>query len=353
VTDATPRAGIVALLALFLLPGGCAAGAGGPRVVLVTLDGVRWQEVFRGADPALGGASGGSIEERRRALMPFLWGTVAAQGQLFGNQDRNSRMEVANRFRVSYPGYHDLLCGFASPVIVGNQRVPNPDVTVLEWLQRQPAFAGKVAAFAAWNVFDAILNRGRSGLLLDVGQTLPPRPTVLERLRAETPPPWKDGVYDAFVFRAAKEYLDANDPRVLYIALGDTDEWAHAGRYDRYLDAVRRSDGWLRELWEALSTRASYRGQTSLIVTTDHGRGAGPGDWAKHDAAVAGAEAVWAAVIGPGTPALGERHDDEPLSSAQIAATVAALVGEDFRAAVPAAAKALPLGPAAPYQAGR
>ena len=262
---------------------GCAAGAAGPRVVLVTLDGVRWQEVFRGADAALGGGGGGgSPEERRRELMPFLWGTIAAQGQLFGNQDRASRVALANPFHVSYPGYHELLCGFASPFIRDNLRIPNPSVTVLEWLNRRPGFAGQVAAYTSWDAFSLILNRARSGLVVDVGSPVPPRPTVFQRLRAEALPPWKDSVYDAFVFHSAMEHLQTRDPRVLYLALGDTDEWAHAGRYDRYLDAVRRSDRWLRELWETLSTRRGYRGQTSLLITTDHGRGDGAQAWGQH-----------------------------------------------------------------------
>jgi hypothetical protein len=332
------------LASVLLVLVGCASGGGGPRVVLVTLDGVRWQEVFRGADPALGAAAGGSVEERRRALMPFLWGTVAAQGQLLGNQDRGSRVALANPFRVSYPGYHELLCGFASTVIHDNERIPNPDPTVLEWLQGRPGFGGRVAAFTSWDAFPAILNGPRSRLTIDAGTPLPARPTLLQKLRAEAPPPWRDSVFDAFVFHGALQYLEANDPRVLYMALGDTDEWAHAGRYDRYLDAVRRSDRWLGELWASLSARPGWRGQTSLLVTTDHGRGDGPDGWGRHGAEVPGAENVWVALIGPGTAPLGERRDHEPFTLAQVAATVGALAGEDFAAAHPKAARPLPLG---------
>jgi hypothetical protein len=356
------------LRALVLVAGGvavgCASAGGGPRVVLVTLDGVRWQEVFRGAEVGLeaGGSSPGdagvpagadagagdgaglaAAERRRRERMPFLWETVATQGQIFGNQDRGSRVTVANAFRVSYPGYHELLCGFASPFIRDNLRIPNPNLTVLEWLNRRPGFEGRVAAYTSWDAFGAILNRWRSGLVVDAGTALPPRPTLIERLRAEALPPWKDSVFDAFVFHAAMQYLQAQQPRVLYIALGDTDEWAHAGNYRRYLDSVRRSDRWLRELWETLSREDGYRGRTSLLVTTDHGRGDGAQGWGQHGSEIPGAEGVWVAVIGPGTPALGERRDHPPLTLAQVAATVGALAGEDFAAAAPKAAPSLPL----------
>jgi hypothetical protein len=322
---------------------GCAHEAAGPRVVLVTLDGVRWQEVFRGADPGLGsaGPGGNSAEEKRRALLPFLWGTVARQGQIFGNADRGSRVGLANPFRVSYPGYHELLCGFSSALIRNNLRIPNPDRTVLEWLHTRPGFAGSVAAYASWDVFGEILGGGRGGLAIDVGKPSV-RPSVIERLRVEARPPWKDSVYDAFVFHAAMDYLRAKQPRVLYVALGDTDEWAHAGNYERYLDALARADRWLQELWQEVSTRPAYRGRTSLLITTDHGRGDGLQEWGRHGAEIVGADSVWVALMGPQTPALGERQNHAPLTLSQVAATVGALVGEDFAGANAQAAPALP-----------
>ena len=133
--------------------------ADGPRVVLVTLDGVRWQEVFRGADAGLLAATATraspvtlaaylrpGAQAARRALLPFLWDTLATRGQLFGNADRGSAVRVTNAARISYPGYHEMLTGFTRASITDNRPLPNPDVTVLEWLHRRPGFAGSVAA---------------------------------------------------------------------------------------------------------------------------------------------------------------------------------------------------------------
>jgi hypothetical protein len=78
----------------------------------------------------------------------------------------------------------------------------------------------------------------------------------------------------------------------------------------------------------------------SLIVTTDHGRGVGEA-WRGHGGDVAGAEAVWIAALGPGIAGLGEGH--APLVLAQVATTVAAPAGDDFRVAAPRAAPPLPL----------
>src|SRR5687768_1677035 len=131
------------LVLLACLAAACASGGSEQRLILVTIDGTRWQEVFRGADEAMWptkGTSGPlpyrgtSAEERRRALMPFLWDMVVARGQIFGDADAGSVFNVQNPHRVSYPGYHDLLSGFTSPDISNNDKVPNPDLTVLAWL---------------------------------------------------------------------------------------------------------------------------------------------------------------------------------------------------------------------------
>jgi hypothetical protein len=346
---------LAAPLAMLALMTACAATRG-PSVILVTIDGTRWQEVFGGADLAMienkretGEIQStrkafwrDSLEERRRALMPFLWGTVAREGQLLGNVDVGSQVLVTNRFRISYPGYHELLSGFPSETIQSNTKVPNPDVTVLEWLHGRPGFQKSVVAHCSWDVFPSILNRERCGFPIDIGESVP-NPSLLRRLTSEIGSPWHGSVYDSFVFHGGMEVLREQKPRVFYFAFGDTDEWAHAGSYDHYLEAMHRADGWLRELWETLQSMPEYRGKTSLLVTCDHGRGDNPGEWRSHNNKVNGAGYVWVAAIGPRVPALGVWTEHEPFIQAQVAATVAALVGEDFPAAAPQAAPQLPI----------
>src|SRR5579864_6189742 len=95
------------------------------KVILITLDGFRWQELFGGAQKNLVGYKrfvadvdrlkaefwSHSKYERREKLMPFMWGTVASQGQLYGNRRLHSRMFVSNKYRFSYPGYSEIFCG--------------------------------------------------------------------------------------------------------------------------------------------------------------------------------------------------------------------------------------------------
>ena len=330
------------------------------NVIVVMMDGLRWQEVFRGADPeliktlgpeALGAQKERSAQaqqlywretadERREALMPFLWSVVAKDGQIFGNRDLGSESQVTNGLNFSYPGYNETLTGFADPRIHSNDNVPNPNVTVFEWLNAKPAFAGKVAAFAAWDAFNGIFNRERCGFQVNAGYdpltAIPgtPKLELLNTLKAETVRIWSNEPFDPIPFHTAVEYLKAKRPRLLFIGLGETDEWAHAASYPEYLNAAHRGDSYLRQLWELVQSMPEYRGKTTLIVLPDHGRGEGA-KWTSHGQAIPESKQTWMAFLGPDTVALGERKQAGPVTESQIAATVAALLGDDYHGATP------------------
>jgi hypothetical protein len=329
------------------------------RVVLIVTDGFRWQELFRGADPALINPEYGQVEDtaavrkaylvgnaeaNRRALMPFLWEVVARNGQIYGNRDAGSTAVVTNGMKFSYPGYNEMLTGRPDPRIDRNDYGPNPNVTVFEWLAGQPGFTGGVAAFGTWDAFAPIFNRDRAPMTVHAGWDPPfpgssvPARVLLDSLYATTTRVWSEMPFDSYLQSVVTEYLNTERPLVLYMGFGETDEWAHEGRYDRYLATAHRVDGYIRDLWLALQARPEYVGTTTFIITTDHGRGSGLKEWRNHGANVEGAEYVWMAVMGPDTPALGERHNVPQVTQSQIAATVAAAVGMDWVAASGAAA---------------
>ena len=330
------------------------------NVIVVMLDGMRWQEVFGGADADLLKVMGPealgdpkeraaqaekrylrpSASERRQALMPFLWSEVASKGQIFGNRELGSESQVINGLNFSYPGYSETLTGVADPRIHSNDNVPNPNASVFEWLNAKPAFAGKVAAFGAWDVFNGIFNRERCGFLVDAGYdpltAIPATPELklLNDLKAETVRIWSDEPFDPLPFHTAVEYVKAKKPRLLFVGLGETDDWAHSGSYPEYLNAAHLGDSYLRELWDLVQSMPEYRGKTTLIVLPDHGRGVGP-KWTSHGGNIPESMQTWMAFLGPDTAALGERKQADKVTESQIAATVAALLGEDYHAAVP------------------
>ena len=323
------------------------------NVVLITTDGLRWQEVFGGADEQLLTKEAGVSEPadlerefwrdtpaaRREALLPFLWTVIARQGQIYGNAPRGSIAKVTNGHNFSYPGYNEILSGIPDPRVDSNDKKLNPNVTVLEWLNGKGPYRGKVAAFCSWDVFPWIINRERSGVLVNAGFEpvtsggRAERLGMLNELLAETTPA-ADGVrHDSFTFAAALEHVRAARPRVLYLSLGETDDWAHAGRYDHYLHSARRFDRFTRQLWDEMQGMDQYRGKTTFVITTDHGRGGGLTEWKSHGEKIPASENIWIAVMGPDTPALGERAETEAVTQSQVAATVAAALGEDFAGA--------------------
>ena len=121
---------------------------------LVTTDGFRWQELFAGADSALLFAPASRTldtsdvaalfwastpEARRTALLPFLWSTIAGEGQLYGNRRYNNKMDVANWWAFSYPGYNELFTGRPDNWrIWSNRKIYNPNPNILEFFQQQP-----------------------------------------------------------------------------------------------------------------------------------------------------------------------------------------------------------------------
>ena len=348
-------------IGVLMLAGAAGAFAGKTQnVVLIVSDGLRWQEVFTGADPSLlNDKAGGSwmgeeelrkrywrenVEERRALLFPFLWGTVAKKGQIYGNQLKGSVAHVTNGKAFSYPGYNEMSTGYPNDAIDSNEFGPNPNASVFEWLNKTDEFRGRVAIYGTWNVYDNIFNKQRSGLVMQTGWTLPhkahetPRDALLHELYDTTTRFDEEDVDNSLLQIPLLDYVKAGRPRVLFVGYGETDNWAHQGRYDLVLDSAHRTDYFIHQLWDTMQAMPQYRGTTTFIITTDHGRGSGPTEWKEHGVEEKGSENVWIAVIGPDTAPQGERTNVAPVTQAQIAATVAAFVGRDYRHDVPMAA---------------
>ena len=325
------------------------------NVIVITLDGYRWQELFSGADEELINSKDFSHDtaalkkkfwaqtsgERRKKLMPFFWSTIATHGQLHGNRHLGSKVNVMNQYWFSYPGYNEILTGYPDTAVNSNDKNPNKNVTVLEYLNNQAAFKNKVAAFTSWDCFDAIVNEKRAGFLVSSGfdsvRIKNSSFELLNDMQMNSPQPLGDGVRpDHLTYFMAKEYIKQYKPRVLYIAFDETDDYAHAGRYDHYLDLAYMTDKWIADLWNLLQSMPGYRNKTTLLITTDHGRGDKvKKEWTSHGKKIEGADEIWLAALGAGISPLGEVKKEEQLYQAQVAQTIASLLGLNFKASQP------------------
>lgn len=330
-----------------------AQAAPAKNLILVTMDGVRTEEMFRGLDATLVQPPGKDrpVEEaelykqfhadsplgRREKLMPFFWGTLMKDhGAIVGNRFEGSVMTLANNHRFSYPGYSEILTGVARDrIIKSNAKLQNPFPTVLDFFQQELELPReRVAVFACWDVMDYIATKHPERVFTNSGFAAydhpDPEVRLLSDLQFDTPTPWDSVRHDVYTFRFAMAHLEAHRPRVLYISLGETDDWAHDNRYDRVVQALHRTDGFIKELWTWVQSDPDYRDQTAIFFATDHDRGQTPEDWTGHGITIEGAEHVWLAAVGAGINARGDMRHEEKLSQSQIAATLARAMGLDY-----------------------
>ena len=319
------------------------------NLIIVTLDGMRWQEVFSGADTTIlkikkftKDSSGTSnsfaangAELRRQKLFPFLWNTVAKQGQLYGNRWINNKVDNANKYKFSYPGYNEIFTGYADTLVNSNDKIWNKNTNVLEFINQQKRYENKVAVFATWDVFPYIFNSKRNGLFVNADvDTLKfknPSLQLINDMQFLTTKPI-DVRPDVFTYFAAREYMKAYKPKVLYIAFDETDDFAHAGEYDQYLKSAHAEDAMIADLWNYIQTTNEYKNKTTLIITCDHGRGdIIKENWQHHGEKVEDAGQIWIAAIGPDTKPLGEIKTGGLLYQKQLAATFATMLGFDFK----------------------
>jgi hypothetical protein len=339
-------------IALMLVAGSIEAQMKTKNVVLITLDGYRWQEMFTGAEQRL--ISKPFVDDsativkkywretpaaRRELLMPFMWTVVARQGQLYGNRNEGSFVNVTNKQWFSYPGYSEILCGFADDErIHSNDKFDNPNTNVLEFVNNDKAFTGSVAAFSSWDVFPYIINANRSkvpvnsGIVEAKGTGITEKEKWTNELMHQVPNPLGAIRLDAFTFQYAFEYMKKSKPRLMYISFDETDDFAHGGKYDLYLNSARYTDDFIRLLWEWCQSDPRYKGTTTFIITSDHGRGmVSKEDWRHHGKDVPNADQIWMAFIGPDTPALGEVKKSPQLYQNQVARTLAAFLGLEYK----------------------
>lgn len=333
----------------------CAFGASAQRktenVILITLDGARTQEIFGGLDVDLYKKIQKDAEktrlykryfaatpvQRREKLMPFFWQFwMNSFGSIAGNRALGSEVKTTNNMLFSYPGYSEILTGEAhDDVIKSNDRVQNKFPSVLQFLQKKMKLnRQQVASIASWNVMNEIATSEKDAFTINAGYEkydgadADSRRLSLQQF--ETPTPWTSVRHDYYTFQFAMSQLRNHHPRVLHIGFGETDDWAHDKDYDQMVEALRRTDNYLRDLWTFLESDKQYKGKTTIIVTVDHGRGPTEKDWHKHGEDVPEARWIWMAFISPDVALRGEWKNSDTIYQNQIAATISKFLGFDY-----------------------
>ncbi|MFD2516999.1 alkaline phosphatase family protein [Salinimicrobium flavum] len=324
------------------------------KLIWITIDGLRWQELFGGADSLLIGnkefvSNPGGLaaefwkdtkKERRETLFPFFWDVAVKEGIMLGNRWNKSKVDLTNTVVMSYAGYSEILTGYADDErIIDNSKIYNPNQTLPEVLNRDPEFKDKIGLFGSWDIFPYIFSEQRSALFINAGyrNSLRTEPSsaeiLLGKIQQETPRRWETVRFDTFTHNFALEYLKTEKPRLLYIGYGETDDFAHEGRYDHYLKSARKNDDMIRELWEYVQRDPFYKDQTTFIITTDHGRGESATEkstWKHHGPSIENSGQTWIVAFGKGISKEGEQSKERQYYTNQIAATVARILGFEY-----------------------
>ena len=311
------------------------------RLVIITFDGLRWQEVFGGADETLLPGKDSkywkeTAEERRQALLPFLWSYAPEHGYLLGNRWKNSLMQLDNKMCFSYPGYSEMFCGWADDErINSNAAQPNPNVSVLEVANQDPRYRGKVMMYSSWESIRFAVNNERGGFKGSSAHEPSYTDSYVSRMMEDMDLGIAGGGFgsserlDCITYGMALETLVKDHPLVFYVAFGDTDEYAHEEKYDLYLESAHWTDLYIRRIVEACEADPFYKGKTTYLLTCDHGRGSGKG-FRDHTTTEPGSEQTWFIAFGKDIPVLGETADNGPFYTKQLAATIADILDIEF-----------------------
>jgi hypothetical protein len=254
-------------------------------VVLVVLDGVRWQEVFLGMDRTQLRRIGAPVAEALSAeqLLPNLYRHVIARGFALGAPDHGAPVSASGPYFVSMPGYREIFSGAPDGTCTNNACPRIDRLTVVDQVRAASPRDEDAAVIASWDVLDRTAASRPERAVMSTGRDLGAN---RERIAAASPRcaalleeghragPWPGhGGYrpDRITAPLALAYLEAVRPRFLFVGLGDTDEFAHAYDYRGYLGALQAADRFLGDLIATLD-RLGLLETTSVLVTTDHGR---------------------------------------------------------------------------------
>jgi hypothetical protein len=271
------------------------------RVVLVVLDGVRWQDVFDGATD-----------------MPTLHRWMIEDGTCIGAPGYGEMTATGPNY-VSLPSYREIFSGRA-PQTCQDNHCPRPtEPTLVDELVR----AGRDAVIvSSWETIGNATSV-TSDVPMSTGRLRLQRADGFDMVRladGHDANPWPGmGEYrpDILTARLAYSVFSTKPPAFLFVGLGEPDEYAHRGDRERYLASLHAADRILETLERATDNR------TTFIVTADHGRSAA---FLEHGAAWPESGRVWLVAKG-GAIARNGFVSSSPHRLADIAPTVRVLLG--------------------------
>jgi hypothetical protein len=276
-------------------------------VVIVTIDGVRWHEVFEGVDPTLAETHGLPLSGVVGAadLTPNLHRIVATHGAALGAPGHGAPINASGPNFVSLPGYAELLSGRRVTDCKDNLCRGSGRRTLFDDFAADSARGGaRAVAFTSWP--DIAKVESERGPLSEPA----PRPNTFRP--------------DALTADLAIQHLRARTPKFMFVGLGEPDEYGHANDYAGYLRSLRYADQRIAEIDQILQGLAARGTRTALFVTADHGRA---DSFVNHGAQFPESSRVWLIAAGSALHGSGYVAAPTPRSLADLAPTVRQISG--------------------------
>jgi len=255
------------------------------RVIYITLDGVRWQDIY---------------------VKPDFHDFVSTHSDIvkeYGFPKTNQLMTVASKPK-SLPSYQSQMAGFVQPCktnYCGRIHVE----TLPEYLRTKLKVSIKdIAIFASWENIDFAAEHISGSVFINAGNMPVYDPDTkvaddvmqdlnLQQLNAGESS--RKVRYDIFTFQQALHYFEKYQPKFLWISLGDADHAAHLNDAEGYEAALSLYEDSLSQLFHKLKEMNIFE-TTLVIITTDHGRGNGK-FWRFHGLPIPASQRTWAFVI--------------------------------------------------------
>lgn len=319
------------------------------NLVVITLDGLRWQEVYGEED----------VLDKNY---------LSQYGSLFGDRNYGNKVNVANPSRLSHPGYHEIFTGNTTAITSNNPNIYSPHKSVFEYINEQPGYGGiNVQAFGiAWFV-RSVFRMEESTFpiytpgMLDVNDAVYDfddlidtdftDPDIIEQydpegnmaeieeeiadLKPQIEQYGGDNILDyneeaeLLLYAMGKQSMKRTHPKVTYFQFGMTDNYAHQNDFNTYLKAGRNVSVFIKDLIDYIEQDNFYANNTTILITTDHGRGSET--WQNHGGGVEGSDESWFMLLSPNVEN-GIVNTPEQYYSEQLAQTMAKMIGLNYTA---------------------
>ncbi|MBM4429577.1 MAG: hypothetical protein FJ026_04410 [Chloroflexi bacterium] len=238
------------------------------NVFVVSIDGLRSTEGFDAPDPAI--------------HIPNMWNHLRPLGSLYRNFYNLGATWTT-------PGNHTIVdgCWELSPNTEDYRLFRPACPTMFEYYRRANP---ELSQNKVW----AVVGKANCNLI-DHSE----HPLFGAAYAAALNPSTRTDRADGATWTAMKMIMDQYRPSLVFLHLGQVDHAGHL-EWSWYLDSIRNADAIVHELWNKIQSDPYYRDQTTLLVTTDHGRhDDAHGGFRDHSGICEGCKRLFLLALGP------------------------------------------------------